>query len=209
MWRWWFTQAFIKWIIWICKRRRTLVSFLRLLDNKTNFQLLKKINWFDSDFLGRNKRGTLASKHTKRFITFLKIWKNFNTKHLRQMPLKFIKLQFRLKASVLNVLFEIFGNFRAYSFISNADYLFLHDKQSVVMFCAIWCYLYKLKNVKNTHGEVLLLVRLKACNLILNVTLLHGCFSRFWKFTNGTKSRNASYLLNYYVPWFLWRSLWD
>ena len=37
-----------------------------------------------------------------------------------------------------------------------------------VMFCAIWCYLYNLKNVKNTHGGVLLIV-----------TLLHECFSRF------------------------------
>ena len=27
---------------------------------------------------------------------------------------------------------------------------------------------------------------------LLKVTLLHGCFSRFSNFTNGTKSRNAS-----------------
>ena len=35
------------------------------------------------------------------------------------------------------------------------------------MRCAIWYNLYKLDNVKNTHGGVLLLVRLlaKACNL--------------------------------------------
>ena len=26
-----------------------------------------------------------------------------------------------------------------------------------VMFCTIWCYMYNLKNVKNTHGGVLLL----------------------------------------------------
>ena len=32
--------------------------------------------------------------------------------------------------------------------------------QSVVMFCAIWYHLYNLKNVKNTHGGVLLLVKL-------------------------------------------------
>ena len=30
------------------------------------------------------------------------------------------------------------------------------------MFCAIWYHLYYLKNVKNTHGGVLLLVKLKA-----------------------------------------------
>ena len=35
-----------------------------------------------------------------------------------------------------------------------------------MMRCAIWYHLYKLKNVKNTHGGVLLLVSgwLKACN---------------------------------------------
>ena len=35
-----------------------------------------------------------------------------------------------------------------------------------VMRCAIWYYLYNFKNVKNTHGGVLILERLqaKACN---------------------------------------------
>ena len=34
------------------------------------------------------------------------------------------------------------------------------------MLCAIWCRLYNSKNVKNTHGGVLLLVKLQAeaCN---------------------------------------------
>ena len=49
------------------------------------------------------------------------------------------------------------------------------------MFRAIWYYLYNLKNVKNTHGGVLLLV-----------ALLHGCFLRFLNCTNVTKSRNTS-----------------
>ena len=31
-----------------------------------------------------------------------------------------------------------------------------------VMRCAIWCHLYNLKNVKNTHGGVLILVKLQA-----------------------------------------------
>ena len=53
-----------------------------------------------------------------------------------------------------------------------------------VMCCAIWYHLYNLKNVKNTHGGVLLLVKLK-------VTLICGCFSRFLNCTNGTKSRNV------------------
>ena len=34
------------------------------------------------------------------------------------------------------------------------------------MLCTIWCHLYNLKNVKDTHGEMLLLVKLqaKSCN---------------------------------------------
>ena len=50
--------------------------------------------------------------------------------------------------------------------------------------CAIWYHLYNLRNMKNTHGGVLLLV--------LKIALLHGCFSRFLNFTNGNKLRNAS-----------------
>ena len=50
-----------------------------------------------------------------------------------------------------------------------------------------------LKNVKSTHGRVLPLktVQVEACTL-LKVKLLHGCFSCFLKYTNGTKSRKAS-----------------
>ena len=50
------------------------------------------------------------------------------------------------------------------------------------MLCAIWCHLYNLKNVKNTHGGVLL----------IKVTLLHGTFWRFLNYTNGNKSHQAS-----------------
>ena len=35
-----------------------------------------------------------------------------------------------------------------------------------VMFCAIWYHLYNLKNVKNTHGGVLLLIKLQALSHI-------------------------------------------
>ena len=45
----------------------------------------------------------------------------------------------------------------------------------------IWCHLYNLTNVKNTHG-------------FSKVTLPHGCFSRFYNFSNGTKSRKASHM---------------
>ena len=57
------------------------------------------------------------------------------------------------------------------------------------MLFAIWYNLYNLKNVKNTHGEVLPLVQLAT---LLKVTILHGCFLRFLICTNSTKSRKAS-----------------
>ena len=47
---------------------------------------------------------------------------------------------------------------------------FLVNRISVelfVMFCAIWYYLYNLKNVKNAHGGVLFLVKLQAFSLQL------------------------------------------
>ena len=61
-----------------------------------------------------------------------------------------------------------------------------------VVFCAIWYHLYDLKNVKNTHEGVLLL---------LKVALLHGCFSRFLNCTNGTKSRNAPHMRVRFKIW--------
>ena len=63
---------------------------------------------------------------------------------------------------------------------------FLKVTQSwYIMRCAIWYHLYNLKNAKNTHGGVLILVK------------LHGCFSCFLNCTNATKSRNASHMQNH------------
>ena len=56
------------------------------------------------------------------------------------------------------------------------------------MRCAICYYLFDFKNVKNTHGGVLLLVKVT----LLKVALLHGCFSLFSNCTNGTKLRKTS-----------------
>ena len=39
------------------------------------------------------------------------------------------------------------------------------------MLCAIWYHLYNLKNVKNTHGGVLLLTKLQALADILNYSI--------------------------------------
>ena len=51
----------------------------------------------------------------------------------------------------------------------------------LIMRCMIWYHLKNFKNVKNTHGEVSLLLKMQAlvCNFFLKVTLLHGCFSHF------------------------------
>ena len=53
----------------------------------------------------------------------------------------------------------------------------------IVMLCEIWDHLYNLKNLKNTHEGVLILVK---------ATLLHWRLSRFLNGTNGTKSCKAS-----------------
>ena len=59
-----------------------------------------------------------------------------------------------------------------------------------LMFCAIWYHLHNLKNVKNTHGGVLLLVKLK-------VTLLYWYVSRFLNYiSNGTKLRKLSLIVS-------------
>ena len=60
-----------------------------------------------------------------------------------------------------------------------------------VMRFTIWDHLYNLKNVKNTHRGLLILLKLQA----LKLTLLHGCFSHFLNCTNGTKSCNAPHIV--------------
>ena len=67
------------------------------------------------------------------------------------------------------------------------------------MLCTIWYLSYNLKNVENTHGGVLLLVKLQAlvCDFTESNTP-QWVFSRFLNCTNDTKSRNASRM--YYLP---------
>ena len=55
-----------------------------------------------------------------------------------------------------------------------------------VMRCTIRYHLYNFKNLKNTHGGVLILAA-----TLLKLTLLHRCFSRFLNCTNCIKLRNA------------------
>ena len=59
---------------------------------------------------------------------------------------------------------------------------FLWILEIYAMFCAIWNHSYNFKNMKNTHGGVLLLVELQLFSRILAfnfLTVLHGCFSYF------------------------------
>ena len=53
-------------------------------------------------------------------------------------------------------------NFSGFDFW-NCNY---KEYQAHVILCMIWYHLYNLKNVKNTHGQMLLLVKLQAlaCN---------------------------------------------
>ena len=62
-----------------------------------------------------------------------------------------------------------------------------------MMLCMIWYHLYNLKNVKNTHGGVLLLAKLQAeaCNFTKSNTP-PWVFFTFLNCTNGTKSRKRS-----------------
>ena len=43
-------------------------------------------------------------------------------------------------------------------------------------------------------------------DLVPLVTFLHGCFSRFFNWTNGTKSRKAFHMIFKYIPQSSWRS---
>ena len=56
-----------------------------------------------------------------------------------------------------------------------------------VMRFAICYHLCNFKNVKNTHGGVLV-----DCKFTLALISIHGCFSRFLNCTKSTKSRKAS-----------------
>ena len=62
------------------------------------------------------------------------------------------------------------------------------------MLCAICYHFYNLKNVKNKHGGVLLLVKLLASTKGNSSPCFWGVFSRFFHCTNGPKSRKASHI---------------
>ena len=70
-----------------------------------------------------------------------------------------------------------------------------------VMRSAIWYHLYNLKNMRTTHGGVLLLVKFQAKPaILLKTALLHGDFSRFLNCINGTKSCKISHVQHFLHP---------
>ena len=69
-------------------------------------------------------------------------------------------------------------------------------RYSSVMRCVIRFRLYNLKNVKNTCGGTLLLVK---------VTLLHGCFPRFQNRTGSTKPRLCFEKSKQWLCWYLYQ----
>ena len=59
------------------------------------------------------------------------------------------------------------------------------------LYVMLWYHLFYLKNVKNTHRIVSLLVN---CRHQLKVSLRHGCFLRFLNYVNSTKMRKTSHM---------------
>ena len=69
--------------------------------------------------------------------------------------------------------------------------------QEYMMPCAIWHHLCNFKNVKNTYGGMLVLVKLcgPQSATLLKVSLIHGCFPHFFNCTNVLKSRSADLVI--------------
>ena len=114
------------------------------------------------------------------------IIKKKNVKNTHEGALLLVKLQSEAcnftKSNTLSWVF--FTLFKLYKLCQMAQSI------TYMMRCTIWHHLYNLKNVKNTHGGVLISV--------LKLTLLHGCFSHFLNCTNGGKRHKASYIDEYW-----------
>ena len=68
---------------------------------------------------------------------------------------------FRVRLQIKKFRVRIFPK-KTGSLLGLSTYRSFTNLQYILMFCAIWYHLYNLKNVKNTHGGVIILVKLQA-----------------------------------------------
>ena len=72
------------------------------------------------------------------------------------------------------------------------------------MLCTIWYHLRNLKNVKNTHGGMIILLlklQTEACHFTKSITTPLVLFMFFLNCTRGTKSRKASHIVILEFKW--------
>ena len=98
--------------------------------------------------------------------------------------LKLLLIKLNPAVFLLSPKYQLVCNFKSsvgkYSFLFIYHNLFLECAfilKVYQMLCVIWCNLYNLKNVKNTHGGMSLLVILQTYFTKSNTP--RGCFSRF------------------------------
>ena len=114
------------------------------------------------------------------------------------------KTIFRFPLEFANFLFQALSTFLRCNFlISHIKYVLKWFHMTVryylkwmfvnVIRCAIWYHLYNLKIVKNTHGGVLLLVKLKACNVTKSNTPPWVFFTIFKLYKWYQIAQNISY----------------
>ena len=112
--------------------------------------------------------------------------------HNRHFQVSLRRLNSNTRYDLLNITWEIIWNDYKTMTLSEKNLAMFGDKiipkREYEMLCAILYHLHNFKNVKNTHGGVITLVKLQAwaCNFTKRNTLL-GCFSRFSNCTDGTK----------------------
>ena len=73
------------------------------------------------------------------------------------------------------------------------------DSEIIVVRCAIWCHLYNLKDVKNTHGGVSIWVKLQAVTILIESSIKTWkwlCIGRYKPPSQNDFLDNLSLILN-------------
>ena len=127
------------------------------------------------------------------FMGFQHSFSNLLVKH----NLRVICREFRIYWAIF-FLENVNDRILVFGFINSLKVSLIETFNHLEMHCAIWDHLCNLKNVKNTHGG-LLLVKLQdlACNFAKSNTPSWVVF-KFLNCTNVTKSRNH-HILNRYL----------